>query len=206
MKRKLRVLVADDHAVVRAGLVAIFEYEDDLDIVGQAGDGEEAVRLADELSPDLVLMDLMMPRLDGAEATARIRASRPGTRVLVLTSSASLGEIRTVLDAGASGVLPKTVPNETLVESIRAVCRGERVLAPEFRGVDDLPAGPDLTDRQLEILRLLTKGLSNRDIAASFGISVGGVKRHLEQLFERLGASTRAEAVAIALREQLLKL
>lgn len=203
-----RILLCDDHAVVRAGLAAIFEYEDDLEVVGQASDGREAVRKAVELSPDVVIMDLMMPQLNGATATAEVIAKVPGTKVLVLTSFALLDEVRSALMAGAAGVLQKTVSNECLVESIRNVKMGRRVLAPEFaiatRVVDE--NATDLTMRQLEVLHLLTKGFTNREIAQHLDISVNGVKRHLEHLFERLGVSTRAEAVAVAFREQLLNI
>ena len=204
---KIRILLCDDHAVVRAGLAAILGYEDDFEVVGQASDGQEAVDKAVELRPDVVVMDLMMPKLDGTQATAELLKAVPEAKVLVLTSFASGEDVRRVMAAGAAGALPKTVSNERLVESIRAVRAGGRALAPEFaKSAQAAEPATELTPRQLEVLKLLSKGLTNKDIARHFDISVNGVKRHLEHLFERLGVSTRAEAVAIALRDQLLKI
>lgn len=200
-------MLCDDHAVVRAGLAAILGYEDDIEVVGQASDGKEAVRKAVELSPDVVVMDLMMPKQNGTDATAEILMKVPNVKVLILTSFASLDEVRRALKAGAVGVLQKTVSNERLVESIRAARQGKRVLAPEFAKATQTDAketSVELTPRQIEVLQLLAKGFTNKDIAQHFDISVNGVKRHLERLFERMGVSTRAEAVAIALRERLL--
>lgn len=200
--------MCDDHAVVRAGLAAILGYEDDFEVVGQASDGQESVRETLRLLPDVVVMDLMMPKLDGAQATMEIHEREPSVKVLILTSFASVDEVCRALKAGVAGVLSKTVSNEILIESIRAVRNGERVLAPEFVKASqaESESATELTSRQLEVLQLLSKGFTNKDIARHFGISVNGVKRHLEHLFERLGVSTRAEAVAIALREQLLKI
>lgn len=200
-------MLCDDHAVVRAGLAAILGYEDDIEVVGQASDGKEAVRKAVELSPDVVVMDLMMPKQNGTDATAEILMKVPNVKILILTSFASLDEVRRALKAGAVGVLQKTISNERLVESIRAARQGKRVLAPEFAKATQADAketSVELTPRQIEVLQLLAKGFTNKDIAQHFDISVNGVKRHLERLFERMGVSTRAEAVAIALREQLL--
>lgn len=205
---KTRILLCDDHAVVRAGLVAIFGYEDDFEVVGQASDGKEAVRKSIELLPDVIVMDMMMPKQNGAESTAELVANVPDAKVLILTSYADLDEIQRALNAGAVGVLQKTISNERLVQAIRDVRNGKHVLAPEFanatKAIEDISI--ELTPRQLEVLQLLTKGFTNKDIARHFNISVNGVKRHLEHLFERLGVSTRAEAVAVALREQLLKI
>ena len=206
--KKIRIVLCDDHAVVRAGLAAILGYEDDMKVIGQATDGEEAVAMTRSLKPDVVMMDMVMPRCSGVDATAAVLRASPQTRVLVLTSYITPDEVRRTLDAGASGALLKTVSNDVLVDSIRAVVRGERVISPEFQ-CEESPAGEfeqGLTSKQLAVLQSLTCGMTNKEIACQLGISVNGVKRHLESVFAKLGATTRLEAVAIALRNQLLKL
>lgn len=204
---KIRVLLCDDHAVVRTGLAAILAYEDDIEVVGQAADGHASVVQAGELRPDVVLMDLMMPKLDGTDATAELLRVVPDTKVLILTSYSMPDDVRRAIGAGAVGALLKTASNEEIVQAIRTAARGERVLSTEFRRSLSAPAqpAPELTPRQREILQSLTRGLTNKEIALQFGISVYGVKRHVEALFVKLGVSTRSEAVAIALRDQLLK-
>lgn len=201
-----RILIADDHEIVRSGLSLVLGYQKDLLVVGQASDGEEAVREARRLKPDLVILDLMMPGMDGAQATKAILADNPATRILILTTYATSAEILKALDAGASGALSKDTSNVDLVRALHDILDGRQVLSPDIR---DLMLSSDSTDtltaRQLEILGYIAKGLSNRDIAGLLNISEDGVKFHLRSLFSKLGAATRAEAVSIALRKRLLK-
>lgn len=201
-----RILIADDHEIVRSGLSLVLGYQKDLLVVGQASDGEEAVREARRLKPDLVILDLMMPGMDGAQATKAILADNPSTRILILTTYATSAEILKALDAGASGALSKDTSNVDLVKALHDILDGRQVLSPDIR---DLMLSSDSTDtltaRQLEILGYIAKGLSNRDIAGLLNISEDGVKFHLRSLFSKLGAATRAEAVSIALRKRLLK-
>ena len=201
-----RILIADDHEIVRSGLSLVLGYQKDFIVVGQASDGEEAVREARRLKPDLVILDLMMPGMDGAQATKTILADNPSTRILILTTYATSAEILKALDAGASGALSKDTSNVDLVRALHDILDGRQVLSPDIR---DLMLASDsagtLTARQLEILGYIAKGLSNRDIAGLLNISEDGVKFHLRSLFSKLGAATRAEAVGIALRKRLLK-
>ena len=207
MKQKIRILIVDDHAVVRAGLKAILGFEGDLNVVGESGDGRDAVRKASELHPDVVIMDLMMPKVGGADATDAIVAANPDTKVLVLTSYGSAADINRALESGATGALMKTASDDRLIAAIRSVAAGNRVIAPEIaKSLKMEPAGPDLTPRQREILKSVTRGLTNEDIAQQFGITASGVKQHLSAIFTKLGAASRSEAVAIALRKHLLKI
>lgn len=201
-----RILIADDHEIVRSGLSLVLGYQSDFTIVGQASDGEEAVREARRLRPDLVIIDLMMPNMDGAEATRAILADNPKTHVVILTTYATSTEIITALDAGASGALSKDTSNAELITALHDILDGRQVLSPDIRDLM-LASGSvrTLTARQLEILGYLAKGLSNRDIASLLNISEDGVKFHLRSLFSKLGAATRTEAVAIALGKHLLK-
>ena len=206
MKRKTRILLADDHAVVRAGLAAILGFEDDFDVVGEAADGLQAVRQTLALKPDVVIMDLLMPVLNGAEATARIAAAAPQSRVLILTSYGTSEDLGRALAAGACGAVLKTVSNEALAAAIRAVAAGRPVVAPEIaRMIADEPPTAELTERQREILASATRGLTNEEIARQFGITASAVKQHLSSVFAKLGVANRAEAVSYALRKQLLK-
>lgn len=201
-----RILIADDHEIVRSGLSLVLGYQKDLTVVGQASGGEDAVREARRLKPDLVILDLMMPGMDGAQATKAILADNPLTRVLILTTYATSAEILEALDAGASGALSKDTSNVDLVQALHDVLDGKSALSPDIR---DLMLASDsastLTARQLEILGYIAKGLSNRDIASLLAISEDGVKFHLRSIFSKLGAATRTEAVSITLRKRLLK-
>lgn len=204
----IRVLVADDHAVVRAGIVALLDEHDDIDVVGQAADGVAAVEEARRLRPDLVVMDVRMPGATGDEATARIRAELPGTRVLILTTYETDATILAAIEAGASGYLLKAAPAEELVEGVRSVARGETALSPAIAAqlVARLraPAPVELTARELDVLRLVAAGCSNRVIGERLFIGEATVKSHLLRVFEKLGVHDRTRAVTLAMERGLL--
>jgi len=207
MSSKITILLADDHTVVRAGLKAILGFEKDFLIVGEASNGLEAVKKAKELTPDIVIMDLMMPKLGGAEATAQITSALPQTHVLILTTYGSAEDITRALEAGATGALMKTATNDQLANALRKVAAGGKVLSTEIaKSIKLSPPVADLTPRQLEILQSVTRGLTNEDIAKLFDITASAVKQHLSTIFSKLGAASRSEAVAIALRKHLLKI
>ena len=196
----------DDHAIARFGLVSLLETEEGLEVVGQAEDGESAIVRAEELKPNVVIMDLVMPGMDGVAATRAISERLPQTKILVLTTFGDSDDIAHALEAGATGALMKNTGINELIDAIRSVAAGRQVLAPEIRKMlAENPPVPELTPRQMEILHSVTRGLTNRDIAVRFGISPISVKKHLTVIFAKLGAATRAEAVAIALRKHLLK-
>jgi DNA-binding NarL/FixJ family response regulator len=218
----IRVLVADDQAIVRDGLVTVLGLLDDLEIVGQAADGEQAVRLALETRPDVVLMDLRMPVLDGAAATARILEQLPSTAVVVLTTFADDASIAGALRAGARGYLTKDAGRSELAAAVRAAASGQATFAREvgerlvrgFAGsaspAPDAAAAPSadvlrerfpaLTAREAEVLALIAEGRSNAEIAASLYLGVSTVKSHINALFAKLGVRDRAQAIALALR------
>lgn len=203
----IKVLIADDHAVVRAGMKAILSFENDIVIIGDAANGKDAVRKAKELMPDVVIMDLMMPKLGGAEATAAITADNPACKVLVLTSYGEAADIGLALRNGASGALLKTASDDQLIAAIRKIAAGGNVIAPDIvKAIGAEQPVTSLTARQLEILESVTRGLTNEDIAKQFNITSSGVKQHLSTIFIKLGAASRSEAVAIALRRHLLKI
>lgn len=205
---RTRVLVADDHPVVRGGIVALLGTADDLEVVGEAATGLEVVELAIQLEPDVVLMDLRMPGINGDEATAQILAERPGIRVLVLTTYETDESILTAIEAGASGYLLKAAPQEELLAGIRSVARGEVALAPRIAALlvnrVQRPAGPALSAREIEVLRLVAKGLSNPAIAKELFLSAATVKTHLLHAFEKLEVSDRTRAVTRATELGLL--
>ncbi|MCI2957407.1 response regulator transcription factor [Agromyces atrinae] len=206
----IRVLVADDHPVVRAGIAGLFAAESDIDVVGQAADGHEAVRLAADLRPDLVLMDLRMPGLDGVEATAAIIAADPAVHVLVLTTYETDEHIVGAIEAGASGYLVKAAPHDELLAGVRSVAAGETVLAPSIaarlvRRVRTESATPvSLSPRELDVLRLVSAGRSNPEIAAELFIGEATVKTHLVHAFEKLEVNDRTRAVTRAMELGLL--
>ena len=207
---KIRVLLADDHAIMRIGLSSLLSREKDIAVVGEASDGEETVRLARETNPDVVVMDLMMPKLNGSEATCAITsgdAPTPHPRVLIFTSYGQAADLAHAVLNGASGVLLKNAPTKELALAIRKVASGEQVLSKEVRGlVRETSAAPELTDRQLEILSLAVRGFTNQDIADQMKVSLITVKKQFSDIFIRLGVSNRAEAIALALHTHLLKI
>ena len=203
---KTRILLVDDHALLRRGLADLLRYESDLAVVGEAGDGEAAVEAAMRLKPDLVVMDLMMPVVDGVEATRRIKEALPETNILILTTFGTSADVARAVATGASGAIMKDAATDVQLAAIRTVAAGGKVFSPEItRSMADDPAPPAFTQRQLEILEFVTHGLGNKEIANRFGISTDAVKQHLNAICTKLGAANRAEAVAIALRKHLLR-
>jgi NarL family two-component system response regulator YdfI len=207
----IRVLIADDHMVVREGLQTVLELAGDIEPVGTAADGAEAVRLAGELAPDVVLMDLRMPGVDGIEAIRQIKERYPAVEIVILTTYDDDEYIVRGLRAGARGYLLKDTGRQALFEAIRAAARGETLLPSAV--VDKVvarlteprpaPAG-DLSEREQEVLSWLAEGASNREIARHLHISERTVKAHVTGIFNKLGVNSRAEAVAVALRQGLL--
>ncbi|QIS40372.1 response regulator transcription factor [Clavibacter capsici] len=211
----MRVAVVDDHPVVRAGLAALLASADDLEVVGQAADGEAAVALVRAERPDVVLMDLRMPVLDGAGATARLREEAPGVRVLVLTTYETDASILTAIEAGASGYLLKAAPEEEILAGVRAVARGDVALAPAIaaslvrqvaRPAAAPPAAPTptLSPRETEVLALVAAGRTNARIALELHVTPATVKTHLLHVFEKLGVGDRTRAVTLAMELGLL--
>jgi NarL family two-component system response regulator LiaR len=209
----ISVLVADDHPVVRQGLRTFLDTQDDLEVVGEASDGAEAVELVQRLLPDVVLMDLVMPGLDGVAATRRIREVSPSTKVIVLTSFDDDEKVFPSVKAGAAGYLLKDVRPQELAEAVRRVRAGEALLAPsvaaklmqEVAGGERLPSA-GLTDRELEVLRLIARGLSNKLIARDLGVSEKTVKTHVSNVLAKLHLADRTQAALYAVREGLAEL
>ena len=205
--KKIRVLVADDHKIVRLGLAALLATEADLELVGEAENGKEAVAAVLEKKPDVVIMDLLMPKTDGVEATREILAAHSETKILILTSYGTSNDVALALESGAAGALMKTADDAQIAAVIRKLAAGERYVSPEIRrNIGESPAIPELSPRQSEILKQLTLGLTNKEIANLLGIRKDGVEDHINIIFSKLGATNRAEAVAIALRKHLLKM
>ncbi len=214
---KIKILIADDHAVVREGTRQILEEEPDLQVVAQAADGEEAVNLADRFKPDLAIIDISMPKVDGIEATRRIKAAYPAMAVLILTAYDDDQFVFSLLEAGAAGYLLKSVRGKELVDAVRQVHAGESVLHPAIarKVLNRFVAKPDqpgirkekvLSDRETEVLRLATRGLSNQDIADKLCLSLRTVQAHLGHIFNKLQVSSRTEAVVMALKEGWISL
>jgi NarL family two-component system response regulator LiaR len=216
--QKIAILLADDHPLLLQALKGLLEKEDDFEIVAEAGDGEEATRLATELKPDVVIMDISMPRLDGLKATRRIKEAYPEIAVLALTVHNDDQSILEILQAGAAGYLVKSIFGEELVQAIRAVATGDMVLSPSIgqRLLKQaaryptkpvlLEGGEKLSTRELEILKLTAKGMMNKDIALSLGLELRTVKGYLSNIFSKLRVGSRTEAVITGLRSGYLSL
>ena len=207
LMKKISVLLIDDHAVMRMGLAALLGTQHGITVVGDTGDGQTGLQMAARLKPDVAIVDLMMPEMDGVEFTRRLVRQSPGAKVLILTSFGTADGIAHALAAGASGAIRKTIELPELLAAIRAVAAGEKAISPEIRQIlkSDQPI-PTLSSRQSEILESVTQGFSNEEIATRLGISVPMVKEHLNLVFSKIGATNRTEAVAIAFRKHLLKI
>ncbi|MEX8494865.1 response regulator [Sphaerotilus sp.] len=206
---RVSVFIVDDHPMIRAGLVGMIAGESDFLCVGEAGHGADAVRMIPTLQPDIVLMDLLMPQMDGIEAIRQLRPLAPQTRFLILTSLTEPGEVQRALAAGAVGYLTKTASAHELVNTIRAAFSGRRVLSPEATEAlisvsQHAAPGADLTQRERELLALMARGLSNQDISDQLHIALPTVKFHITNILSKLGVSNRTEAVLVALRHKLV--
>jgi NarL family two-component system response regulator LiaR len=211
---RISVLIADDHPVVRQGLRAFLQLQEDLDVVGEAGDGLEAVGQVERLRPDVILLDLVMPRLDGIDAIRRIREVNPDTRVIVLTTYADDEKVFPAVRAGAAGYLLKDVEPRELTEAIRTVHRGQGLLHPsvasklmhEYSGQQEGADGSEsLTDREMDVLRLIAQGRSNREIAREFVLSEKTVKTHVSNILAKLRLADRTQAALYAVRNRLVE-
>lgn len=207
MKTKIKVLIADDHPLMRHGLATLLGADPSLQIAGEAKNGADAVEKASELKPDVIVMDLSMPVMDGVEATRRIREANPDTKVLILTTYGTSADIAHAIDAGASGALVKDAEYERLVAAIRTIADGGTAFSPEIETMlRKEPHPPTLTERQRQILEHTINGLSADQISKRMNLSSFTVNEHLDTIRRKLGAANRAEAVAIALKKHLLKI
>jgi NarL family two-component system response regulator YdfI len=213
MNTPIRILVADDHLIIRQGLRLILETEPDFEMVGEAADGAEALRLCAELKPNVVLMDLRMPGMDGLTAIEKLRSGQPDVAVVILTTFNEDALMMRGLRAGAKGYLLKDTDRQTLFDSIRAASRGETLLKPEIlarvlsassEGGKTTSTGGELTERELEVLRGVAQGERSKEIALRLGISERTVKAHLASIYNRLGVDSRAAAIAVAAQKGLL--
>jgi DNA-binding NarL/FixJ family response regulator len=214
----VRVLIVDDHALFRRGLQMVLEGETDIDVVGEASDGQEAIERAENTTPDVVLMDVRMPKRSGIEATRTIKDTLPSTKILMLTISDEEADLYEAIKAGASGYLLKEISIEEVADAVRAVHAGQSLISPSMASklLNEFAAmvkrrderaqvpGPRLTTRELEVLKLVAKGLNNRDIGQELFISENTVKNHVRNILEKLHLHSRMEAVVYAVREKLL--
>jgi DNA-binding NarL/FixJ family response regulator len=204
----IKLVIVDDHPVVRDGLRGMFAGDDGFEVVGEAGDGAEAVVLVERLAPDVVLMDLRMPTMDGVSAIVQLGERGVSSRVLVLTTYDTDSDVLPAIEAGATGYLLKDAPREELFRAVRAAARGEAVLSPSvatrLMGQVRSPAREPLSQRELEVLTLISRGSTNRDAASKLFISEATVKTHLLHIYAKLGVNDRAAAVAVAFEQGLL--
>jgi len=207
---KIRILITDDHPVVREGLSGMLAGQSDFEVIGLAADGNTAVKMHDSLAPDVTLMDLQMPGLDGVGAIKAIKAQQPSSRIIVLTTYNSDADILRAIEAGATGYLLKDAPREELFRAIRAAARGDSVLAPAVaaRLMTRMraPAEENLSAREIEVLQLVAKGASNEEIGKSLHISTATVKTHLIHIYGKLGVDDRTAAVTTALEKGIITL
>ena len=209
--KPIRVMLVDDHGMVRRGLMTYLKNETDLQVVGEARDGREAVRLCEQFQPDVILMDLVMPELDGIAATRLIRKQWPHVQVIALTSFGEKELVQNALQAGAISYLLKNVSGSDLAAAIRAACAGRSTLAAEAIEALIQPAGPesvpgvDLTSRERDVLALLVKGLTNPEIAERLSISRATVKVHISNILSKLGVANRGEAISLAIQNKLVR-
>jgi len=206
---KIRVIIVDDHDMVRRGLASYLSITDDIDLVGEASNGEEAIALCERVKPDMVIMDIMMPKMDGIEATGNIRKKYPDTQVIALTSYQEKDLVHQVILEGAISYLLKNVTGEELISAIRKGMAGKPTMAPEITQAlirDQFPApGDDLTPREKEVLGLLVEGLNNPEIAERLTISRSTARAHVSNILMKLGVSNRGEAITLALRNKLVR-
>lgn len=217
MSDKIRIVIADDHKFVREGTRELLQKENDLQVVGEAGDGDEAVKLVTDLKPDVVIMDIAMPRLNGIEATKQIKAIFPRTAILILTGYDYDQYVFALLEAGAAGYLLKDVRGQEVIDAVRAVHAGESVLHPVVarKTLDhfvhagnkgEAPKFQPLTDREIEVLRLAARGHGNKEIAGELGLSIRTIQAHLGNIFNKLKVGSRTEAVIMGLKNGILTL
>ena len=215
MTEMIRILIADDHPIVRDGLTAVFSTQPDFEVVGEAGNGADAVRMVAELNPDVVLLDLEMPEMDGVEALSRMRESAPEIAAIVFTAFDTDERILSAIRAGARGYLLKGTPREELFDAVRTVYQGGSLIQPVVasklmrqisRSSESENAGPGITPRESDVLHLLGQGLQNKEIAAELSITERTVKFHVGSILTKLNAGNRTEAVTIAVQRGLLSL
>jgi NarL family two-component system response regulator LiaR len=218
VKLKTRILIADDHPLLREALCQVFSSQKDMEIVGQAGNGEEAINLASQLKPDILVMDIMMPKFDGLEASRQIKKINPNTAILILTAYDDDNYVLGLLEAGATGYLMKSAKGQDLVEAVRAIRAGESVLHPKIieKLIKQAMVKPIetaehklkevLSDRETEMLKLLATGMSNKEIAEKLCLSLRTVKAHMSNIFTKMNVASRSEALVEALRKGLLTL
>lgn len=215
---KTKILVADDHPLVREALVRVFSNQKDMKVVGEAADGEEAIKLASQLKPDVLVMDIMMPKIDGLQASRTIKKMSPSTAILILTAYDDDSYVLGLLEAGAAGYLMKSARGQDLVEAVRSIRAGESVLHPrviekllrravsQSAKIEEQKIKEPLTAREKELLKLVAAGMSNKEIAAKLCLSIRTVKAHLSNIFNKMGVASRSEALIMALKAGLIAL
>lgn len=217
MKTKIRVIIVDDHPLLRKAMRNTFEQHEDIEVVGEAKDGEEAVKLSSELKPDIAIMDIVMPNLSGIEATKQIRKISPKTAVLILTAYDDDHYVIGLMEAGAAGYLLKSARSQDLVRAVRSVHAGESVLHPtiiakilkqriQIHASDEQRTKEELSSREMEVIKLAARGMSNKDIAGELLLSIRTVKAHLSNIFNKMGVASRTEAIITGVREGWLVL